>query len=186
MSHAHDVLSGSLTTGEDDSSSQAESERPRKVRRKVLSHVHAVGPAFPLSVFEGLCPEIPPVTESEAIRDLSQALQAYETSIGEPLQYRCFKLDNFSIYQPQNPRHAYELCSLDRLQNRDGHKEFLFDGTLSVDGEQRFVQGVRFRTMAIEGYGDLDITDMHDRISLQSPHAARTDVWYQLGTPSKE
>lgn len=43
-----------------------------------------------------------------------------------------------------------------------------------------------FKIVTVEGYGDPEITDLSDRICIQSPLTKRQDVWYQLGRPSQE
>ena len=174
-----------LLDNESDASSD-ECERPQKVMRRTLSHINVCGPAFPRSIYEGWEPPLTPNMEAEALAELKTVFEDQYAYATEPPIFTYFKLDDFSIYRPNHPRHAHELVTLDRLQNRGGFDEFLFDGTLSIGDQRRFVQGVRFRTMAIDGYGDADVVTLHGRICIQSPQAERNDVWYQLGKPSEE
>ena len=172
---------------EDDSEvASSTGERPRKVVRKSFSHVDVHGPAFPRSRYQGFEPPLEISSESDALRQLQAAFDAnYASTVQRPV-YTYFKLEDFNIYLPNQPRRAHELTTLDRLQNRRGYSELLFDGILSFGEEKRFLKGVPFRTMAIDGYGDPDVHSLRDRICIQSPSAQNANVWYQLGKPSQE
>ena len=176
-----------LDTSNDETSSISDTyERPRKVIRRTFSHVEVHGPAFPQSIYEGFEPTLIPSTEAVALADLKAAHDVKYASTDEQPEYTYFRLNDFNVYLPNRPRHAFELATLDRLQNRRGFDELLFDGVLTVGSEQRFVQGVRFSTMTIDGYGDPDIVSLHDRICIQSRQAETREIWYQLGKPSQE
>jgi len=75
--------------------------------------------------------------------------------------------------------------SLDRLQ-RSGYDTLLVNGTLTFANQEFFVQGVPFKTLTIDGYGDEYLSNVQDAICIQSKVAARAHVWYQLGQPSTE
>ena len=175
-----------FTSSADESSSETSSARepPPKKLRRVLSHISTPGPAYPRSAYDGWPSPLPLVSESEALTDLKATWDSKYASASEQPAYTYFTLEDFSIYRLDHPRHAHELTTLDRLQNRNGCNEFLFDGILTFGNERRYVQGVRFKTMAIDGYGDPDITDLHGHICIQSSRANGREVWYQLGKPS--
>lgn len=161
-------------------------ERPRKVVRKELSHVNVCGPAYPRSVYEGWRSLLEPMDESTAVTRLKSILHRDRAQADRTSNYDFFVLNEFSIYQSGRKGHTHELCTLDRLQNRNGFSEFLFDGILTVEGERCFVQGARFSTLTIDGYGDRKVTSLHGQICIQTSTAERDDVWYQMGRPSKE
>lgn len=152
---------------------------------RTLSHVSVCGPAFPRSCYEGWTPPLSATSEAEALAELKYAHQRGEATT-EAAGYITFILDDFTIHRGEHKSHAYQLCSLDRLNNRRGFNELAFDGVLSTGEERRFVEGVRFETLAIEGYGDLDVTDMRGHICIRSREATKQNVWYQLGKPSNE
>ncbi|KAK3709021.1 hypothetical protein LTR37_011185 [Vermiconidia calcicola] len=160
--------------------------RPPKLLRKVLSHISISGPAYPRSAYDGYVPSMDQSEEAVALADLQATFHEKHRFAEIRPEYIYFTLNDFSIYLPSCPRHAYELATLDRLQNRRGFSSLLFDGILSVGNEKRYVQGVRFSTLTIEGYGDLDNVDLDGRIDIQSAHDKAKNVWYKLGNPSQE
>lgn len=162
------------------------SKRPRKKARRTMSHVRVAGPAFPRSAYQGWQPPLQVSTEAEVLLDLTTEFNRVHATPHQRPEHTFFRLDDFSIYRPAHSRHGHELVTLDRLKNRDGCNEFLFDGILSTGNEQRFVQGAHFGTLTVDGYGDSDITSLGERIWIQSSQAARQNVWYQLGKPSAE
>jgi DNA (cytosine-5)-methyltransferase 1 len=159
-------------------------ERPTKIPRRALSHVEVTQPAYPRSVHEGWEPPLQRSRESAALSDLKTAFEAAYGNADDPPYYTYFTLNDFTIYNPLDSRHSHEMVTLDRLQNRGGCNEFLFDGVLSVGEQNHFVQGVRFQIMAVDGYGEADVVGLRDRICIQSPIGQANEVWYQLGTPS--
>jgi DNA (cytosine-5)-methyltransferase 1 len=99
-------------------------------------------------------------------------------------EHNIWHLSNFSIYRNgTNYRHAFELCPLQLLKNEDGVNELLFDGVLSLDGEEHRVQGISFDCLAIEGYGD-----ENDKVSacIQTTLGRKANVWYELGSPARQ
>ncbi|KAF2173823.1 hypothetical protein M409DRAFT_62071 [Zasmidium cellare ATCC 36951] len=154
-----------------------------KVYRQ-LSHVAALGPPLPRSAYEGWTPTCKQVSESEAIDRLLQAHK--EAHPSERPEYTYFELNDFSVYRPTSSyKHALELATLDLL-SQDRSAEFLFDGVLSVGDEKCYLRGVPFRILAIDGYGELESTDLARQMCIQTPLAQRKDVWYSLGEPSVE
>ncbi|KAI4728220.1 S-adenosyl-L-methionine-dependent methyltransferase [Aureobasidium sp. EXF-10728] len=120
-------------------------------------------------------------SEREAINALAIVWNSEDRSSRE---HNIWRLDKFSIYRNRTDyRHAHELCPLHYLKTESGVNELLFDGTLSIDGEERHVRGVSFDCLAIEGYGDSS-----DIVSacIQTSLGRKANVWYQLGSPAKE
>jgi DNA (cytosine-5)-methyltransferase 1 len=120
-------------------------------------------------------------SEREAINALAITWNSKDRSHHE---YNIWELKNYSIYRNGTSyRHAFELCPLQLLKNEDGVNELLFDGTLSIDGEERLVQGIPFECLAIEGYGDES-----DKISacIQTSLGRKANVWYQFGPPARQ
>ncbi|KAK3718010.1 hypothetical protein LTR37_005436 [Vermiconidia calcicola] len=171
---------------EDSATDLEPEERPPKMLRKILSHINISGPAYPRSAYDGYVPSMDQSEEAVALADLKAAFHEKHRFAEIRPEYTHFTLSDFSIYLPSCPRNAYELATLDRLQNRRGFSSLLFDGVLSVGNEKRYVQGVRFSTLTIEGYGDLDNVDLDGHIDIQSAHGKAKNVWYKLGSPSQE
>lgn len=182
----------SESESESDVATEAEPEvvrerraRPAKVLRRSLSHITVSDPAYPRSAFEGWSPPLEPSDQATAISDLEAAFyDIWSTSDSAP-DYTFFTLDDFTIYNSHKSRHAGEMVTLDKLQNRDGYNEFLFDGILSVGSIRHFLQGVRFQVMAVNGYGEPEVIGLQHGICIQSPRARVNNVWFQLGRPSK-
>lgn len=164
------------------------------VKRRELSHVATTGPAYPRSAYQGWEPPIEPVSELDAIRFLSTAHE--DAHQAQRPAYTYFELNAFSIYKPRSATaakdsHSGELVTLDRVSNHRGHASLLLEGVLSCGTEKRYVQGIPFSTLTLDGYGDLDVCDMRDngmrdKVCIQSDRAAGTNIWYRLGTPSSE
>ncbi|KAI4761807.1 S-adenosyl-L-methionine-dependent methyltransferase [Aureobasidium sp. EXF-3400] len=118
-------------------------------------------------------------SDREAINALAIVWNSQDRSQHE---YNIWYLKDYSVYRNgTNHRHAFELCPLHLLKNEDGVNELLFDGILSIDGEERRVEGVPFDCLAIDGYGD-----ENDKVSacIQTTLGCKASVWYQLGTPA--
>ncbi|KAK4498158.1 hypothetical protein PRZ48_010814 [Zasmidium cellare] len=169
----------------DVSSTGARRRRRVKVHRE-LSHVVALGPPLPRSAYEGWTPTNEQVSESEAIDRLLHAHKGLHASDDTKPEWTYFQLDDFAIYRPASSwKHALELVTLDLL-SQDRSPEFLFDGVLSVGNERCYVEGIPFRILAIDGYGELNNTDLAKQMCIQTPLAQRKNVWYSLGKPSVE
>ncbi|CAD0094880.1 unnamed protein product [Aureobasidium mustum] len=120
-------------------------------------------------------------SEREAINALAVTWNSKDRSSQE---HNIWQLNQFSIYRKgSDHRHAYELCPLQSLKTESGVNDLLFDGILSVDGQERFVQGVSFECLAMEGYGDEG-----DTVSacIQTVLACKANVWYELRTPASQ
>ena len=180
----NDPNSAETTSSEADDISDSGGERPRKVLRRSLSHISTLGSAFPRSCYNSEQPTSLS-DQSQVISDLLNAFKGLSSATKDSLGYIYFELDNFSIYRPSDSKHAFELVTLDKLQNGRGCVDLVFDGTLSAGDEQRRVQGVHFQVLAVDGYGDANI-DSSDYVSIQSPLAKRRNVWFRLRSPSSE
>lgn len=159
--------------------------RKVKVQRELLC-VAAQGPPLPRSAYEGWEPAIEQVSESEAVHRLLKGCERKHAVDDTKPEWTYFHLSNFSVYRPASSyKHALELVSLDLL-SQDRSPEFLFDGILSLDNERCFVQGVPFKILTVDGYGERDSTNLARQMCIQSPLAQHNDVWYSLGKPSVE
>lgn len=179
----------SLAPSSTASESEFSDDGHRAVRRqRELSHVKPGTLAFPRSAYEGYQPRLPVTTESQALRDLLGHLRQQRTEANERSDFGFVALEDFSVYRPpRDPRRPNELAGLEKLQVHRGASDgFLFDGILRVGTIRRYVQGVPFKIVTVEGYGDEAVTDLSDRICLQSALASRSNIWYQLGRPSRE
>lgn len=160
-------------------------------KKRRLSHVSIWGPAHPRSSFEGYMPPLPRVEESQALADFSALLQQQAAHSDDQPPYHFVQLSNFSIYRPHGSNakqrnRALEMSTLDKLKTRGGFDGLLFDGILSSESVQRYVEAVPFEVLTAEGYGDGDIVDLHGRVCLQSRAAQRYQIWYQLQDPAAE
>ncbi|KAJ9648940.1 hypothetical protein H2199_000853 [Coniosporium tulheliwenetii] len=108
--------------------------------------------------------------------------------------YVSFELSAFSMYRPPKPsnravwderNYEYKMESLHQLNNKQGVSELLFDGILSVGQERRYVQGVPFKTLSIDGYGDHS-AHTATGIWIQSSQGRQSAIWYQLRHPAEE
>ncbi|GAB7360872.1 hypothetical protein MBLNU230_g0858t1 [Neophaeotheca triangularis] len=154
-----------------------------------LSHVYVPGPDIARSAHIGWHP--PSKRSSE--RNILNATRASKSE-----EYTYLELDQFAVYRPfatgptsdagQHPsRHSLELCSLDKLRSyRSGIDTLLFDGVVSFDEKKAFVQGVPFSVLSIDGYGDVDASDLAQSICLQSNETKDSRFWYRLGSPAPE
>lgn len=136
---------------------------------------------YPASSYAGYRPPHAVSSERDAINALATIWNSKDRSSHE---HNIWRLDHYSIYRNRTDyRHANELCALQNLKTESGVNDLLFDGFLSVDGEARFVQGISFEYLAIEGYGDES-----DTVSacIQTTLARKANVWYQLGIPAAQ
>ncbi|KAH0258227.1 S-adenosyl-L-methionine-dependent methyltransferase, partial [Aureobasidium melanogenum] len=136
---------------------------------------------YPASYYAGYQPSYPITSERDTINSLALIWNSKDRSSHE---HNIWQLNNYSIYRKGDDyRHAYELCPLQNLKTESGVNGLLFDGNLSIDGEERYVRGVSFECLAIEGYGDES-----DTVSacIQTALARRANVWYQLETPANQ
>ncbi|KAK4613946.1 DNA (cytosine-5)-methyltransferase 3 [Fulvia fulva] len=163
---------------------------PAKVIRREFAGVALSGPAYPRSAYHGWQTPSEPMLEALAITKLRTAFASKyaEVQEDEKPDYTFFRLDDFSIYRgDKSNNHDGELVSL-HLLSRDFYGEFLFDGTLSVGDEKFYVQGVPFRILSVDGYGEVESTDLGSQLCIQSRIGGKgqQDIWYQLGRPAQE
>lgn len=157
-------------------------------RRYQLSHIKPGQLAFPRSAYEGYEPPLPVISESEALREFKASVDKQRAQADEKPEYDFVVLESFSAYRhPRDARRPGELAGLEKAEVDRGAKDgLMFDGILRLGETRRYVQGVPFKTMTVEGYGDEAVTDLCDRICIQSKEAKRSNIWYQLERPSKE
>ncbi|KAH0367314.1 S-adenosyl-L-methionine-dependent methyltransferase, partial [Aureobasidium melanogenum] len=154
--------------------------RHSKSKRQRVS-VNSGNLCYSASYYAGYRPPYPATSERDAINALAVTWNAKDRSLHE---HNIWQLNNYSIYREGDDyRHAYELCALQNLKTESGVNALLFDGILSIDGEERYVQGVSFECLAIEGYGDESNTVS---ACIQTALAHKANVWYQLGTPAAQ
>ncbi|EME42042.1 hypothetical protein DOTSEDRAFT_72966 [Dothistroma septosporum NZE10] len=160
--------------------------QPVQVIRREASGVTMPGPAYPRSAYQGWKPPTEPTIEAQAIAELRTAFaRKYHDDDDRP-GYTFFHLDDFTIYRPNNiSYHEGELVSL-HLLSQDRYPEFVLNGTLSVDDQQFYLQAVPFRILAIEGYGEIEDTQLENQMCIQSRIGGKQHVWYQLGRPAPE
>lgn len=171
----------------DSESIPEQDERCPKRRRIGLGHISVSEIAYPRSAYEGYISPHAESAEADALLDLEAAFKHVHATDEEQPEYTIFDLDDFNIYLPHSSlRHKGELVTLDRLQNKMGCSEFLFSGVLSCGGAERYVVGVAFMTLTLEGYADADAFRMSGRLCIQSKEGEKRNVWYRLGRPSRE
>lgn len=149
-----------------------------------FSHVQVPRPTLTEAAFAGWEPPDQIVKESYAVPHLSKSI--LPDPKGEHLY---LELEDFTIYRPSTTsKRGLEMCALDRIHANKGVDELQFSGCLSSSegGTSVFLHGVRFSTVAVDGYGETECTSLRNRICLQSPVAKSAGIWYRLGSPSKE
>jgi DNA (cytosine-5)-methyltransferase 1 len=169
---------GSLERGSVDRHHTAASQVRAPKRQKV--YVQHGTLCFPPSLYAGdSLPQT--VSEREAINALAITWNSQDRSQHE---HNIWELKDYSIYRNgRSYRHEFELCPLQLLKNEDGVNELLFDGTLSIDGQEQLVQGIPFDCLASEGYGNES-----DEVSacIQTTLGRKANVWYRLGSPATQ
>ncbi|KAK3067239.1 hypothetical protein LTR53_016003 [Teratosphaeriaceae sp. CCFEE 6253] len=172
----------------------APSPSRRTTKQRALDYVAVHGPAYPISSYRSDTTPAASISEADAVRRIrtqQDRLKARAGSEPEP-DFVYFQLNDFSIYRPVDrgtkDRHGGELVTLDRLLQSHDHSDFfLVNGTLSCGGGEGFpIRGVKFNTLAIDGYEDSSTFSVENKISIQSRGLSLSDLWYQLGTPSAE
>jgi DNA (cytosine-5)-methyltransferase 1 len=188
-----DTDTEATSLSEQPSNDYSNSKSRRRTHHRGLSHICAPGPVYARSRYQGYEPPFPPIAEWDAAAEIWKARESRNLDGADASEYVYFSLDEFSIYWPstgttKGEARTGELATLDLLNNRDGCSTLLFDGILSYAGERRYVQGIPFSILTIDGYGEEDVVDLHGKICIQSCEAAEyyTDIWYQLGNPSPE
>lgn len=100
--------------------------------------------------------------------------------------FHSYRLDDFTIYHPNDRRLGCEKTILSNLCVKGGDSVLLFDGVLT-DGEiKRYVEGVPFRILSVGNYADITTHDVSNNIWIQTDAGQGLNVWYELGTPSSD
>ncbi|KAL1646340.1 hypothetical protein SLS58_003297 [Diplodia intermedia] len=165
------------------SSPQAEPGPPMNTR----IHVKPSLSNYPRSLYEDWQPPLTPTSECIALDEL---LQAYVDPAG--LGYIMIPIRQFRIYRRSEPEKTvlinrqHELEPLHHLKTDQGCDCLLVDGIITHNGLERYIEGVPFQTLAIEGYGDPELPTVSRNISIQSLYASAMDVWYVLREPAAD
>lgn len=170
----------------DNDSTDNESGFPERCRK--LRHIKAGELAFPRSAYQGYEPPLPVTSEFEALQDFKVIVDQQRRQASEQPDYDFIVLEAFSAYRhPRDARRPGELAGLEKLEvDRGAIEGLVFDGILRLGDTRRYVQGVPFKTITVDGYGDANITALTHRICIQSKQAKYFHIWYQLGRASKE
>ncbi|KAI5209909.1 S-adenosyl-L-methionine-dependent methyltransferase [Aureobasidium subglaciale] len=151
------------TSGSDDADVQPAAKRQRVI-------VQCGDLCYLASHYKGHQPRLPVTPEHHAINGLAAIWNAADRPRDD---CNIWELTDFTIYHDSDYfRHANELCPVHHLMAESGVNQLVFDGVISVDTEQRFVKGVPFDCLAVEGYGD--------------ESGKRGNVWYELKRPARE
>ncbi|KJZ71974.1 hypothetical protein HIM_08654 [Hirsutella minnesotensis 3608] len=138
----------------------------------------------PRSCYEPFDPGVPTMPEAEALASLSAARRRLQ--VGSDDDYIQYDLDDFAVYC-DTARYPCEMRPLHHLDTKAQLGDFLFDGILSVGGENRiFVRRVPIVAMPVDNYGDLSKHTVQGDIWLQSKLNRRRSIYYRLGSPAKE
>ncbi|KAF7550545.1 hypothetical protein G7Z17_g5636 [Cylindrodendrum hubeiense] len=135
----------------------------------------------PRSCYEPFEPGVPIKTEAEAVRLLCWAAKR----AGQDVKFIEFQLDNFAVYRDK-PQFPEEMRSLHQLDTKTGHRDFFFDGQLSVGDTAFFVRRVPISVIPIDNYGTLTKHTVRDKIWLRSDLNSDREIYYRLRTPAFE
>lgn len=91
------------------------------------------------------------------------------------------ELSDFTIYRQFDCR----MTCLNHLKIKPREHDLMFDGVISVGSHRRYLEGVPFEIVSIDGY-ETDVDSVNETIYIQTPFAMRQSTWYRLGTPSAE
>ncbi|KAH7002234.1 hypothetical protein EDB80DRAFT_75549 [Ilyonectria destructans] len=135
----------------------------------------------PRSCYEPFEPGVPLKSEREAVRLLCWAAK----KAGQDVESIEFQLDKFAIYR-DHPQFPEEMRSLHQLDTKTGHRDFFFDGQLSVGNTAYFVRRVPISAIPIGNYGALSKHTVRDKIWLRSDLNSDSEIYYRLRTPALE
>ncbi|KAF1981204.1 hypothetical protein K402DRAFT_398772 [Aulographum hederae CBS 113979] len=162
---------------------------------KVLDHVLIPGLLFPKSQYDGWEPPLPRTREFEAVAELRTAWHRMHSArrghqrTHQLPEYVTFDLSDFTIYRPDSHSQrarSSEMEPLHLVQSKRGIDNLSFDGILFLGEIRKYVQGVPFSVLAIEGYGDLESHTVGNHVCIQSKIGEANDIWFKLGRPSSE
>lgn len=155
---------------------------------RALSHIKPGLSAFPRSAYDGYAPLLPVTPETDALNEFKSILEQQHAQSAASFEYDFVVVEEFSAYRPaHDARRPGELAGLEKVEvDRGASEGLVFDGILRSGEVQHYVQGVPFKVITVDGYGDAAVTDLRDRICIQSNLAKGMDIWYQLQRPSKE
>lgn len=152
-----------------------------EVRKESIVEIRAAELIYPLSQYNNYKRPLPISKERTVVREFQDALTYEHNAEHAEHSFVEFDMDEFMIYLPgTNLHHSYEMTGLQNILE-SGHKEYLLDGILSFDGEdKRYIEGVPFETVSIGSYGHnlQDIT-----VWIQTRINSKSDVYYRLRKP---
>ncbi|KAK7415965.1 hypothetical protein QQX98_005538 [Neonectria punicea] len=136
----------------------------------------------PRSRYEPFEPGVPVLSEAEAVHRLAWAAKQAGQDVNDSIE---FQLDNFAVYcdKPQFPE---EMRPLHQLDTKTGHRDYFFDGRLSVGDLAFFVKRVSIAALPIDNYGSLSKHTVRDSIWLRSDLNSEREIYYCLRTPALE
>lgn len=153
-------------------------------KKQRTSFIVLPGLKHPKSIYTGWSPPLAITKEWQALDELLAELWRLSDPSDAQQDYKMVSLTNFTIYRPRtSANHPLTLAPLDDLKTRVGNGAMLFDGILHVGNVRRYVQGVPFEILAIDGYGS-DESSVAAKTSIQSLQGSRTNTFYLLEQPS--
>ncbi|KAF2807830.1 S-adenosyl-L-methionine-dependent methyltransferase [Mytilinidion resinicola] len=140
----------------------------------------------PKSLFEGWTPPLAVTEECTAVEELREVWNAMNPGVNEVT----FRLEHFSVYRPNGTHSNGELEPLIVLRAKYGVNKLLCDGILACGDQRRWVQGVEFLSLSIEGYDDRTIPAVNvyikSRLCQHEQECGEQDTWFLLGEPAPE
>ena len=164
-----------------ESSFSTSDDEPVEARKESIVEIRAAELIYPLSQYDNYKRPLPISKERTVVREFQELLTYEHNAEHAEHSFVEFDMDEFMIYLPgTNLHHPYEMTGLQNILE-SGHKEYLLDGILSFDGEdKRYIEGVPFETVSIGSYGD-----NHQEITvwIQTRANTKSDVYYRLRKP---
>ena len=146
-----------------------------------IPQIRPPAPTYPASIFKQPGRSTPSRgCEDDAVHNL-HVIYPPLTSADQD-EFVAFTLDHFEIYRSAGGRHPSTLVSLHELNTFLGDETYCFDGFLGYRDERYWLEGIRFKTLALSGYGTSDFD--FDNICIQSSFNKDTRIWYQLSRPA--
>lgn len=154
---------------------------PVEIRKESIVEIRAAELIYPLSQYDNYKRPLPISKERTVIRKFQELLNYEHNAEHAGHSFVEFDMDEFMIYLPgTNLHHPYEMTGLQNILE-SGHKEYLLDGILIFEGEdKRYIEGVPFETVSIGSHGD-----NHQEITvwIQTRANTKSDVYYRLRKP---
>lgn len=164
MSTGEGFRSRTLPEQSDAAHSETRSTKRRKTSPTAQVSMEVSGLVQPRSLYKSL--ELKPLRLTFSQQQAHAELQKFWQSQGHSDQEdTIWQLDNFSVYRPDDgSRHEGEFVPLHRLMVDRGPQELLLDGVLCVGNKRRYVEGLAFSEVTVEGYGDRYVTSLEGKM----------------------